>query len=94
MDLLLIQYLREKKGTGIKEFMRSAPQRCPFHPLLVLWSIISVIWAIGASWHCNTILGTDFLMKIINAFVASMFSNIYLVLRYFDVIDCAPATMF
>lgn len=58
---------REQKGGGVGK---------------TIWHIVSLclfIGAIAVSWNCNTKAGSGVGMKVLYAFVAGLFSHIYLV---------------
>ena len=87
MDLLLLRYLTSKPTQ--ESFGGSALKSIDMTNLLLLaWSIFATIWAIGTSWHCNTVNRADFLTKWFYAFWASIFPTAYLILRHGGVIHC------
>lgn len=86
MELFVFQYLNSKEKNVREGFENEKISWSSL--ILAVWSLLVGIWAIGDSWHCNSLARTHIILKFVYSIFALMFANIYLFLRLFRVLKC------
>ena len=90
MDIFVAQllYSRSKRTKeGFNEKCQSAMELVVYSMALMV-SVVITIWAVGSSWHCNTMSKQPFVTKLFYSLLAYMFSGLYLVGRVSGIILC------
>lgn len=97
MDALAVAYCLQDNETkenfrhGYYSQSTRPYHQCPHVWLFGVWVLIATVWAVGASWHCSSVQGIEFVSKLGYAFFSALFPNTYLLLRYFNVFKCSAS---